>query len=76
MCTLPQSVDHAFRLFKQFYLRKHNGRKITLNPELGYADVKALFYPNRSSKPVGMKIDEQHNQKSQQACDFLNEKFT
>ncbi|KAL3106907.1 hypothetical protein niasHT_010822 [Heterodera trifolii] len=45
MCTLPQTAEQAFRHFEQFYLGKHNGRKITLNPGLGSADVKAIFYP-------------------------------
>jgi len=45
MCTLPQSAELAFRNFEQFYLGKHNGRKITLNPRHGQADVKAIFFP-------------------------------
>jgi hypothetical protein len=44
MCTLPQSAEQVFRQFEQFYLGKHNGRKITLNPGLGHADVKAIFF--------------------------------
>jgi len=50
MCTLPQSAEQVFRQFEQFYLGKHNGRKITLNPGLGHADVKAIFFVNGASK--------------------------
>uniref|UniRef100_A0A914HNV9 Cullin family profile domain-containing protein n=1 Tax=Globodera rostochiensis TaxID=31243 RepID=A0A914HNV9_GLORO len=57
MCTLPQSAEQAFRHFEQFYLGKHNGRKITLNPGLGSADVKAIFYPNGPSKSSGLTSD-------------------
>lgn len=50
MCTLPQSAEQVFRQFEQFYLGKHNGRKITLNPGLGHADVKAIFFVTGASK--------------------------
>ncbi|KHN76775.1 Cullin-3 [Toxocara canis] len=43
-CVLPPTAAQAFESFKQFYLSKHNGRKIQLNPLLGHADVKAVFY--------------------------------
>jgi len=43
-CVLPAAAHAAFESFKTFYLNKHNGRKITLNPILGCADVKAVFY--------------------------------
>jgi cullin 3 len=43
-CVLPTAALAAFDSFKTFYLNKHNGRKITLNPMLGHADVKAVFY--------------------------------
>ncbi|VDN05739.1 unnamed protein product [Thelazia callipaeda] len=43
-CLLPSVAAQAFESFRAFYLSKHNGRKITLNPMLGHADVKAVFY--------------------------------
>jgi hypothetical protein len=50
LCALPQSAELAFRHFEQFYLSKHNGRKINLNPGLGNADVKAIFYTTGNPK--------------------------
>jgi cullin 3 len=44
MCILPSSAENAFKRFKEFYLHKHTGRVLTLNPCLGFADVKATFY--------------------------------
>jgi cullin 3 len=44
ICVLPQSAEFAFRQFAQFYLSRHNGRKISLAPFLGDADLKAIFY--------------------------------
>lgn len=44
MCKLPLSAELALREFERFYLGKHNGRKISLNPCLGNADVRAIFY--------------------------------
>uniref|UniRef100_A0A915Q496 Cullin family profile domain-containing protein n=1 Tax=Setaria digitata TaxID=48799 RepID=A0A915Q496_9BILA len=43
-CVLPPVAAQAFESFRTFYLSKHNGRKISLNPMLGHADVKAVFY--------------------------------
>ncbi|VDK54030.1 unnamed protein product, partial [Gongylonema pulchrum] len=43
-CVLPAAAAQAFESFRAFYLSKHNGRKISLNPMLGHADVKAVFY--------------------------------
>ncbi|VDK76385.1 unnamed protein product [Litomosoides sigmodontis] len=43
-CILPPVAAQAFESFRTFYLSKHNGRKISLNPMLGHADVKAVFY--------------------------------
>lgn len=30
--------------FNRFYLAKHSGRQLTLNPQLGSADLNAIFY--------------------------------
>uniref|UniRef100_A0A1I7ZEL2 CULLIN_2 domain-containing protein n=1 Tax=Steinernema glaseri TaxID=37863 RepID=A0A1I7ZEL2_9BILA len=43
-CQLPPPVAAAFQQFSEFYLSKHEGRILALNPGLGYADVKAVFY--------------------------------
>ncbi|KAK6754967.1 hypothetical protein RB195_013752 [Necator americanus] len=44
VCILPSACEHAFNVFTNFYISKHNGRKLTLNTMLGTADVKAVFY--------------------------------
>ncbi|VDD90715.1 unnamed protein product [Enterobius vermicularis] len=43
-CVLPPTAEQSFESFKTFYLSKHSGRRIALNPVLGHADVKAVFY--------------------------------
>ncbi|VDM80063.1 unnamed protein product, partial [Strongylus vulgaris] len=51
VCILPPVCEYAFnmalvvfQMFSNFYVNKHNGRKLTLNTMLGTADVKAVFY--------------------------------
>lgn len=34
----------AFENFRKFYLAKHNGRKLTLQSQLGWVDLNAEFY--------------------------------
>jgi len=55
ICTLPPSAEQAFKHFEQYYMGKHNGRKISLNPGLGTADVKAIFFPTGSAKLAAMQ---------------------
>uniref|UniRef100_A0A1I7X6F7 CULLIN_2 domain-containing protein n=1 Tax=Heterorhabditis bacteriophora TaxID=37862 RepID=A0A1I7X6F7_HETBA len=43
-CILPLVCETSFKTFEEYYLRKHSGRKISLNTLLGSADVKAIFY--------------------------------
>lgn len=51
-CTIPNSPRLAFETFKRFYLAKHSGRQLTLQPQLGElnvqhrlrVDVKNLWY--------------------------------
>lgn len=54
MCVLPQSAEQVFCQFERFYLGKHNGRKITLNPGLGHADVKAIFFVSGGGNNKGI----------------------
>ncbi|CAD5230943.1 unnamed protein product [Bursaphelenchus okinawaensis] len=49
-CNLPLSATQAFAAFSDFYVSKHNGRRIYLNPALGSADVKAIFYGSASGR--------------------------
>ncbi len=48
-CNLPGNARLAFETFKRFYLSKHSGRQLTLQPSLGSADLNAIFF-GRSGK--------------------------
>ncbi|TKR80929.1 hypothetical protein L596_014900 [Steinernema carpocapsae] len=61
MCQLPPSAADAFNQFEAFYLNKHNGRKLALNPGLGYADVKAIFYGASAA------VNDEQSQQEEQA---------
>uniref|UniRef100_A0A914Q758 Cullin family profile domain-containing protein n=1 Tax=Panagrolaimus davidi TaxID=227884 RepID=A0A914Q758_9BILA len=43
-CILPISAETAFNKFKDFYFSKHSGRILTINPNFGFAELKATFY--------------------------------
>jgi len=42
--NLPRVSAAAFDVFKSFYLGKHSGRVLTLQPSAGTADLSAIFY--------------------------------
>ena len=42
-CTYPKEVESVKQSFEQFYLSKHNGRKLSWQPSMGTADVRATF---------------------------------
>ena len=42
--SIPLQANQAFESFRQFYLNKHSGRQLTLQPNLGNADINAVFY--------------------------------
>ncbi|CAH1781618.1 unnamed protein product [Owenia fusiformis] len=43
-CNVPAAATNAFDAFKRFYLGKHSGRQLTLQPNLGSADLNATFF--------------------------------
>ncbi|KAJ8920768.1 hypothetical protein NQ315_004908 [Exocentrus adspersus] len=43
-CHIPPVPLAAFECFRRFYLAKHSGRQLTLQPQLGNADLNAVFY--------------------------------
>lgn len=43
-CNIPHAPAQAFEAFKRFYLSKHSGRQLTLQPQLGWADLTAVFF--------------------------------
>ncbi|XP_063697087.1 cullin-3-like [Culicoides brevitarsis] len=51
-CNIPKAAQTAFDVFKTFYLGKHSGRQLTLQPQLGNAYINAVFYGNKSGGNV------------------------
>ncbi|CAF3505905.1 unnamed protein product, partial [Adineta steineri] len=43
-CNLPTVVREAYQCFHRFYLNKHSGRQLTLQPSLGSADLISIFF--------------------------------
>lgn len=46
-CMIPPQAQHAFDCFKRFYLGCHSGRQLTLQPQLGTAELNATFPPSK-----------------------------
>lgn len=46
-CTIPAAPRNSFEAFRRFYLAKHSGRQLTLQPQLGSSDLNAVFYGPR-----------------------------
>ena len=53
--NLPRVPAAAFDVFKNFYLGKHSGRVLTLQPSAGTADLNAIFYGSKKSESDGCK---------------------
>ncbi|XP_039250181.1 cullin-3-A-like isoform X2 [Styela clava] len=43
-CNIPPAPRHAFDVFRRFYLGKHSGRQLTLQHQMGNADLNATFF--------------------------------
>lgn len=43
-CNIPSAPRQAFETFRRFYLGKHSGRQLSLQPQHGSADLNATFY--------------------------------
>ncbi|XP_059609467.1 cullin-3 [Phlebotomus argentipes] len=43
-CNIPSAPRQAFETFKRFYLAKHSGRQLTLQPQMGTAYINSVFY--------------------------------
>ncbi|ENN76322.1 hypothetical protein D910_04372 [Dendroctonus ponderosae] len=52
-CHIPATPLLAFQCFRRFYLAKHSGRQLTLQPQLGNADLNAVFYGPRKEESEG-----------------------
>ncbi|GLC32977.1 Cullin-3A [Pleodorina starrii] len=42
-CNLPRELEAACEAFRSFYLSTHNGRRLTFQPNMGTADLRAVF---------------------------------
>lgn len=49
-CSIPTAPRNAFEAFRRFYLAKHSGRQLTLQPQLGSSDLNAVFYGPRKEE--------------------------
>jgi len=43
-CSMPTSPRDAFDAFRRFYLAKHSGRQLTLQPQLGQYLLSLYIY--------------------------------
>ncbi|CAG9099264.1 Cullin-3 [Plutella xylostella] len=50
-CNIPTAPRNAFDVFRSFYLAKHSGRQLSLQPQLGSADLTAMFLSAPSGSP-------------------------
>ncbi|XP_047986843.1 cullin-3-B isoform X1 [Leguminivora glycinivorella] len=50
-CNIPTPPRNAFDVFRSFYLAKHSGRQLSLQPQLGSADLHAVFRALDASPP-------------------------
>ncbi|CAG4944832.1 cullin-3-A [Colias croceus] len=50
-CNIPAAPRMAFEVFRSFYLAKHSGRQLSLQPQLGSADLHATFRGASGSPP-------------------------
>ncbi|XP_030561268.1 cullin-3-A isoform X1 [Drosophila novamexicana] len=48
-CNIPAAPREAFEVFKKFYLDKHSGRQLTLQPQMGTAYINAVFYGRKAN---------------------------
>ncbi|EDW89764.2 cullin-3-A isoform X1 [Drosophila yakuba] len=49
-CNIPAAPREAFDIFKNFYLNKHSGRQLTLQPQMGTAYINAVFYGRKAAE--------------------------
>ncbi|XP_071839124.1 cullin-3-like [Apostichopus japonicus] len=57
-CGIPAAARLAFEAYKRFYLSKHTGRQVSLQPQLGSADLNAVFF---GAKKESGKTDERRH---------------
>ncbi|KAK6632281.1 Cullin-3 [Polyplax serrata] len=55
-CSIPTAPHSAFEAFRRFYLAKHSGRQLTLQPQLGSSDLNAVFYGPRREEGESKEV--------------------
>merc|ERR1719433_2221195 len=55
--NLPRVPAQAFDVFKNFYLAKHSGRILTLQPSAGTADLNATFFGKKKDGEEGAETE-------------------
>lgn len=55
-CNFPREVETLKQSFEKYYLSKHNGRKLSWQPSMGTADLRATF-----RKPNGKSVRHELN---------------
>ena len=66
--NLPRVPAAAFEVFKNFYLGKHSGRVLTLQPSAGTADLNAIFYGPKQSDSSNGEASKSGGQKKHIIC--------
>ena len=61
-CNIPLAARNAFDSFRRFYLEKHNGRRLTLQSQLGCADLHAVFYGYKREDQLSLQSSPISNQ--------------
>ncbi len=59
-CNFPPEIERVKRSFEQFYLGKHNGRRLTWQANAGSADIKAIFPSVADSKDPALGKERRH----------------
>ncbi|XP_065644122.1 cullin-3 isoform X2 [Hydra vulgaris] len=54
-CNIPVAPRQAFECFKRFYLACHSGRQLTLQSQMGTADLNAVFYNKKENGQLASK---------------------
>ncbi|CDH58031.1 cullin-domain-containing protein [Lichtheimia corymbifera JMRC:FSU:9682] len=51
-CILPPEALQACKAFEQFYFSRHSGRRLTWQPQMGTADIRAQFQKSKHTLNV------------------------
>lgn len=54
-CNIPRAPRLVFESFKHFYLKCHTGRQLTLQPQMGAADLNAVFFGKKDGQSSSKK---------------------